>query len=98
VGDARVPIDNNMVENAIRPAKLGVKNYMFFGSAEAGVNNALLYTLIDNCKAVNINPELYFEEVFRRLPIDATPEQAAKLTPGRLALEIQSREELRQTA
>jgi len=98
LGDARLPIDNNLVENAIRPAKPGLKNYLFFGSAEAGVNNALLYTLIDNCKAVNINPELYFEEVFRRLPVDATPEQAAGLTPGRLALEIQSREELRQTA
>lgn len=96
--DARVPIDNNMVENAIRPAKLGLKNYLFFGSAEAGVNNALLYTLIDNCKAVNINPELYFEEVFRRLPIDATPEQAAGLTPARLALELRSLEEPRQIA
>lgn len=96
--DARVPIDNNLIENAIRPAKLGLKNYMFFGSAEAGVNNALLYTLIANCKAVHINPEIYFEEVFRRLPIDATPEQAAELTPAKLALEIQSREELRQIA
>lgn len=96
--DARVPIDNNLIENAIRPAKLGLKNYLFFGSAEAGKNNALLYTLIANCKAAQINPELYFEEVFRRLPINATLEQAAELTPGKLALEIQGREELRQIA
>jgi transposase len=96
--DARVPIDNNMIENAIRPAKLGLKNYMFFGSAEAGKNNALLYTLIANCKAAQINPEFYFEEVFRRLPMNATPEQAAKLTPEKLALEIQSREELQKIA
>ena len=96
--DARVPIDNNLIENAIRPAKLGLKNYMFFGSAEAGKNNALLYTLIANCKAAQINPEFYFEEVFRRLPINAPPEQAAELTPEKLALEIQSQEELRQIA
>ena len=96
--DACVPIDNNLIENAIRPAKLGLKNYMFFGSAEAGKNNALLYTLIANCKAAQINPEFYFEEVFSRLPINATPEQAAEFTPEKLALEIQSREELRQIA
>jgi transposase len=98
LSDARVPIDNNLIENAIRPAKLGLKNYLFFGSAEAGVNNALLYTLIANCKAAQINPELYFEEVFRRLPMNATPEQAAELTPEKLAPEILSREELRQIA
>ncbi len=96
--DAQVPIDNNLIENAIRPAKLGLKNYMFFGSAEAGKNNALLYTLIANCKTANINPELYFEEVFRRLPINATPEQASELTPEKLALEIKSCEELQQIA
>jgi len=98
LNDALVPIDNNLIENAIRPAKLGLKNYLFFGSAEAGVNNALLYTLIANCKAMHINPELYFEEVFRRLPMNATTEQAAELTPEKLAPEILSREELRQIA
>jgi len=99
LSDARVPIDNNLIENAIRPTKLGLKNYMFFGSAEAGKNNALLYTLIANCKAVKINPELYFEEVFRRLPANATPEQAAELTPEKMALEIrQTHEKLQQIA
>lgn len=98
LSDARVPIDNNLIENAIRPTKLGLKNYMFFGSAEAGKNNALLYTLIANCKAVKINPELYFEEVFRRLPANATPEQAAELTPEKVALEIHTREKLQQIA
>ncbi len=39
------------LEDAIRPCKLGLKNDMFFGSLEAGENNAILYTLIENCKA-----------------------------------------------
>jgi hypothetical protein len=34
----------------IRPTKLGMKNWMFFGSLEAGTNNALIYTLLANCR------------------------------------------------
>ena len=44
-------IDTNLVENMIRPTKLGMKNWMFFGSLEAGKNNALIYTLLANCHA-----------------------------------------------
>jgi len=76
------------VENAIRPTKLGLKNYLFFGSAKAGVNNALLYTLIENCKLQDLDPELYLEEVIRQLPANPTPEQAAELTPRRFAARL----------
>ena len=78
-------IDNNLVENTIRPTKLGVKNYMFFGSAEAGKASALLYTLIDSCKRNDLNPEDYLAEVIERLPEHASVEQAAELTPARIA-------------
>lgn len=80
-----VEIDNNLVENAIRPTKLGAKNYLFFGSAEAGKHNAVLYTLIENCKAHDLDPEVYLVEVIKRLPSNPTPEQAAALTPRRFA-------------
>jgi len=83
--DENIEIDNNLVENAIRPTKLGAKNWMFFGSAEAGENNALLYTLIENCKRKGLNPGDYLIEVLRKLPTDPTPEQAAELTPARIA-------------
>jgi transposase len=83
--DGALEIDNNLVENAIRPTKLGAKNYLFFGSAEAGVHNALLYTLIENCKLNDIDPERYLEDVIRELPTDPTAEQAAALTPRRYA-------------
>ena len=80
-------IDTNLVENMIRPTKLGMKNWMFFGSLEAGKNNALIYTLLANCRAQHLDPEDYLVEVIKRLPPDATPEQAAALTPARIAAE-----------
>ncbi len=80
-------IDTNLVENMIRPTKLGMKNWMFFGSLEAGSNNALIYTLLANCRAHDLDPEDYLVEVIKRLPPNATPEQAAALTPARIAAE-----------
>jgi len=85
--NGHLEIDNNLVENAIRPTKLGAKNYLFFGSAEAGVHNALLYTLIENCKLQGLDPERYLAEVIERLPADPSPEQAAALSPARIAAE-----------
>ena len=81
--NGEVEIDNNLVENAIRPTKLGAKNYLFFGSAEAGVHNALLYTLIANSKAHGLDPAQYLAEAIKRLPA----EHAAALTPARIAAE-----------
>ena len=78
-------IDTNLVENMIRPTKLGMKNWMFFGSLEAGTNNALIYTLLANCRAQDLDPEDYLIEVIKRLPPNATGEQAAELTPARIA-------------
>ena len=56
-----------------------------FGSAEAGKNSALIYTLIENCKLQGLDPEKYLAEVLERLPADASEEQAAELTPRRIA-------------
>lgn len=91
-------IDNNLVENMIRPTKLGMKNWMFFGNLEAGNNNALFYTLLANCRAHGLEPEAYLTEVIQRLPHDATPEQAAALTPARIAAERRAAAELLQIA
>ena len=91
-------IDTNLVENMIRPTKLGMKNWMFFGSLEAGTNNALIYTLLANCRAQDLYPEDYLVEVIKRLPPDATPEQAAALTPARIAAERRAKAEAEQVA
>jgi transposase len=93
-------IDTNLVENMIRPTKLGMKNWMFFGSLEAGTNNALIYTLLANCRAHDLDPEDYLIEVIKRLPAGvspeqvATPEQAAALTPARIAAERRAKLEI----
>lgn len=88
--DGRLEIDNNLIENAIRPPKLGLKNYLFVGSAEAGHASALLYTIIANCKVVGIDPERYLATVLERLTLQTTPEEAARLTPIMLAEEIKA--------
>jgi transposase len=91
--DGALELDTNFVENMIRPTKLGMKNWMFFGSLEAGTNNALIYTLLANCRAQGIDPEEYLTEVLKRLPHNATPEQAAELTPSRIAAERKAKAE-----
>ncbi len=91
-------IDTNLVENMIRPTKLGMKNWMFFGSLEAGTNNAIIYTLLANCRAQGLEPEDYLVEVIKRLPHDATAEQAAELTPARIAAQRRAEAQAEQVA
>jgi transposase len=81
LGDGRVEIDNNLVENAIRPTKLGAKNWLFIGAEHAGEKSAILYTLVENCRRLGIDPRTYFEDVLTRLPVMKASE-AASLTPA----------------
>jgi transposase len=75
-----VEIDNNLVENAIRPTALGKKNWLFFGSEEAGERSAVIYTLIENCRMHGVEPYAYLKDVLERLPT-TTNQQVAQLTP-----------------
>jgi transposase len=75
-----VEIDNNLVENAIRPTALGKKNWLFFGSEEAGQRSAVLYTLIENCRLHGVEPYTYLKDVLERLP-STTNQEVAQLTP-----------------
>src|SRR5690554_5661927 len=54
--DGKLQIDNNMVENAIRPVALGRKNYLFAGSHEAAQRAAMLYSFFAICKKHEVNP------------------------------------------
>jgi len=60
-------IDNNLVENAIRPLKLGARNWLFIGHEKAGPRNAILFTLIQNCRLAKVNPEAWLIDVLHRL-------------------------------
>ena len=77
-------IDNNLVENAIRPTAVGKKNWLFIGHADAGQRGAILYTLIENCRGLGIDPQTYLRELLTRLPT-ATNWQVKDLTPQALA-------------
>lgn len=77
--NGKLEIDNNGVENAIRPTKLGVKNHLFIGSAEAGTNSAILYTIVENCRALHLNPRDYLVEAITMVnTIDASDLTPAK--------------------
>ena len=80
-----VEIDNNLAENAVRPTKLGMKNWMFFGNAEAGWISACIYTIVENCKRQGLNPEAYIKEILTHMPTDPTQKEAAELTPKAIA-------------
>lgn len=68
VDHGQVEIDNNLVENAIRPAALGRKNWMFIGAEEAGWRSAVIYTILQSCKSHGIDPYAYLKDVLERLP------------------------------
>jgi transposase len=80
--DGRVEIDNNLVENAIRPTKLGAKNWLFLGNVQSGDKCAILYTIVENCRRLGIHTREYLEDVLTRLPAMKTSEAAA-LTPAK---------------
>jgi transposase len=66
--DGILEIDNNLVENAIRPIALGRKNYLFAGSHQAAARAGIIYSLITCCKKNNINPYTWLEETLTKLP------------------------------
>ncbi len=66
--DGKLNIDNNPVENAIRPIAIGRKNYLFAGSHEAAQRSAMLYSLLGTCKLHNVNPFHWLKNVLCRIP------------------------------
>jgi hypothetical protein len=78
--DPKVEIHNNDSERALRHVVTGRKNWLFFGSPRGGEVGSRLFSLLATCKALDVHPEHFLEDVIRR--IDTTPaSQIAKLTP-----------------
>jgi len=80
LADGRVEIDNNLVENAIRPTALGKKNWLFMGDADAGDRGAIIYSIIESCRRRGIDPYAYLKDVLTRLP-KMTNHQIPEVTP-----------------
>ena len=66
--DGRYPIDNNPIENAIRPVALGRKNWLFAGSESAGRRAAAIMSLLATAKANGQDPHAWLTDVLTRLP------------------------------
>jgi|APMI01.1.fsa_nt_gi transposase len=66
--DGRVPIDNNWIENQIRPIALGRKNWLFAGSLRAGKRAAAIMSLIQSARLNGHEPFAYLKDVLTRLP------------------------------
>jgi hypothetical protein len=66
--DGKYLIDNNLIENAIRPLALSRKNYLFAGSHNAAQHAAMMYSFFATCKINEVNPYLWLHDVFKRLP------------------------------
>ena len=79
--DGRVPLDTNLVENAIRPFVVGRKNWLFADSVAGARASANLYGLIETAKANRIEPSRYLAHVFEVLPTVTVPEQLDVLLP-----------------
>jgi len=78
--DASLKIDNNPVENAIRPVAIGRKNYLFAGSHEAAQRAAMVYTLFATCRLHNIDPYKWLKDVLERMHLYTT-NNIAELLP-----------------
>ncbi len=78
--NGRVELDNNLVENAIRPTAIGKKNWLFIGDADAGQRSAIIYTVIESCRRRGLDPYTYLREVLTRLP-SMTNWQIPEVTP-----------------
>lgn len=79
--DGRLEIDNNQVENSIRPTAVGKKNWLFFGAEDTGQRSAIIYTIVETCRRKGIDPYVYLKDVLRRLPA-MTNHQIPTVVPG----------------
>jgi len=89
--DGRYEIDNNWVENSIRPVALGRKNYLFAGSHEAAQRAAMIYSLIGTCKKNDVDPCEWLTDILTRIqdhPInkidDLLPPNWKKYAPAKI--------------
>lgn len=66
--DGKLEIDNNLVENAIRPVAIGRKNYLFAGSHNGARRAAMLYSFLGTCKINDVNPFDWLRHVLSKIP------------------------------
>jgi len=83
VGCDQTRIDNNLIENAIRPSALGKKNWLFIGHPDAGDRAAIIYSLVVSCQRRQLDPFAYLKDVLTRLPALTNQDDLSLLTPAK---------------
>ena len=76
-------LDNNLIENAIRPSAIGKKNWLFIGHPDAGQRSAIVYSLVVSCQRHGKDPLAYLRDVLTRLPAMSNQDDLGPLTPAR---------------
>ncbi|MEJ2353447.1 MAG: transposase, partial [Anaerolineales bacterium] len=76
-----LPIDNNPMEQAIRPFTLGRKHWLFAGSPRGADASAFLYSLIETAEANGLEPKHYLKELFERYPLAIGEDERRALLP-----------------
>lgn len=61
-------IDNNLIENSIRPSCVGKRRWLFIGHPQAGWRSAVIYSILQSCRRRKIDPQAYLADVLQRLP------------------------------
>lgn len=80
LNDGRYEIDNNLIENAVRPLALGRKNYLFAGSHDAAQKAAMMYSFFATCKINKVEPLRWLTDVLERIQ-DHKANKLAELLP-----------------
>jgi hypothetical protein len=86
--DGRIPLDTGLLERSLRPAAVGRRNWLFFGSFAGGQMAATLYSIIQSARGYQLDVTAYLTDILRRLPA-LSPNDAEglrELLPDRWAI------------
>lgn len=83
--DSRVELDNNRIENKIRPLALGRKNYLFAGSHPAAQRIAMMYSFFASCQANEVNPHQWLKNTLETIHLAKTS-QLNQYLPNKVTL------------
>ena len=79
--DGRIELDNNLIDNTIRPMAIGSKNFLFCGSHKSAQHAAMFYSFFGSCKLQGVNPRVWLEETLTKIK-DHNIQNLAELLPG----------------
>jgi transposase len=86
IEDGNLAIDNNRVENAIRPFAIGRKNWLFSDSVSGAEASSIIYSLVQSARANGLKLFPYFKTILEKIPYAKTIDDFDKLLPHKISL------------